>query len=389
METRLNRLTKTDWKDLKDIILFGYGRYGSRVLPYLQKDFNIVAIVDNDVQKQGKIVDGISIVNLKEAQELLHNYKVIVAVQAFFYAEICKQLEEMGLREYDDFIIWSQFFPEWYYKYQKKICVEKTDIVITSFCSLNCESCSAFIPYIKEKKHEKLKDLENSIRLFFERVDRVQDMNLYGGEPFLHPQLCGIIELLGKYRDKIGYLGIITNGTIIPDSQVLHRLKKYHIGVSISDYSASIDYKGKLDRLCKILNENEISTVRTVNMIWFDLGFPRKKMRYGREEAKTHMTSCNTACHDLIDGKIYYCIADRAAQLGGLIPYSKKSYVDLNTIDKDSLESRKEILELCAGNIEGGYLDFCQLCGGFGYDNKDEILAAKQINKNVKNNEDL
>ena len=81
---------------------------------------------------------------------------------------------------------------------------------------------------------------------------------------------------------------------------------------------------------------------------------------------------------ELIDGKIYYCVADRAAQLGGLIPHSQKSYIDLSNIDKNSLESRKAILELCAGNIEGGSLEFCKMCGGFGCDNTDEVQAAKQ-----------
>ena len=113
-------------------------------------------------------------------------------------------------------------------------------------------------------------------------------------------------------------------------------------------------------------------------MVWFDLGFPRKEIRYDSAGVKSHMICCNTACHDLIDGKIYYCVADRAAQLGGLIPHSQKSYIDLSNIDKNSLESRKAILELCAGNIEGGSLEFCKMCGGFGCDNTDEVQAAKQ-----------
>ena len=114
-------------------------------------------------------------------------------------------------------------------------------------------------------------------------------------------------------------------------------------------------------------------------MVWFDLGFPQKKIHYDMADATNHMVCCNTACHDLIDGKIYYCIADRAAQMGGLVPCSEKSYIDLTKINKNDLESRKAILELCAGNIEGGSLDFCRMCGGFGSDNLDEIPAAKQV----------
>ena len=381
MDTKIDKLDDAHWKDLKDVVIFGYGRYGSRIFPYLKKSFNIVAIIDNNGNKKGKVIDGIKIMSVEEAKNILRNYRIIVTTQAFFYAQICNQLQEIGLVENVDFTVWNQFFAEWYYKYRGMICLEKADIPITSFCSLNCESCSAFIPYIKEKRHETLNQIERSAYLFFENVDRVQDMNLYGGEPLLHPQLCEIIEMLSRYRERMGYLGIITNGTIVPDMKVIELLKKYDIGISVSDYSNSVNYKEKLDRLCKILEEHHINVTRTVNMVWFDLGFPRKKIQYDVVYAKKHMICCNTACHDLIDGKIYYCVADRAAQLGGLIPHSEKSYIDLTKIDKSDLKSRKAILELCAGNIEEGSLDFCKMCGGFGCDNSDEIPAAKQVKK--------
>lgn len=379
MDTKIDKLDDAYWKDLKDIIIFGYGRYGKRVLPYLKKDFNIVAIIDNDENKIGKDENGVRVISVKEAERVLHSFRIIVTTQAFFYSQICLQLQNMGLVENVDFTIWNQFFAEWYYKYKGLICLEKADIPITSFCSLNCENCSAFIPYIKEKRHEPIEMIERSVYFFFQNVDRVQDMNLYGGEPFLHPQLCEIIEMLGKYRERIGYFGIITNGTIIPDVKLLEVFKKYDIGISISDYSNSVNYKGKLDRLCKIFEEYQINVTRTANMVWFDLGFPRKKIKYDIDDAARHMICCNTACHDLIDGKIYYCVADRAAQLGNLVPRSEKSYIDLTRIDRNDLNSRKAILELCAGNIEGGSLEFCKVCGGFGSDNLNEISVAKQV----------
>lgn len=378
MGTKLNKLKEEHWKDLKDIIIFGYGRYGRRVLSYLKKDFNVIAIIDNDVQKNNQVVGDIKIINFFQAKKILHQYKTIITVQGFYYQEIRKQLEDIGLIENIDFTIWVQFFTEWYYKYKKMICVEKTDIPITSYCSLNCQNCSAFIPYIKKRKHEKPGEIKKSSKLFFERVDRVLDMNLYGGEPFLHPQLCEIIEIIGEYRERIGYFGIITNGTIIPDLKVIDAIKRYNIGISISDYTESVDYKDKIEEFCNLLKQNEIDITRTKNMVWFDLGFPPIKLQYDERIAQKHMECCNMACHDLIDGKIFYCIADRAAQIEGLIEHSNKSYIDLKTIDKNSLEARKEILELCAGNIEDGFLEFCKVCGGYGSDNQNVIPAAKQ-----------
>ncbi|EOS34853.1 hypothetical protein C804_01176 [Lachnospiraceae bacterium A4] len=378
METKLNKLCDESWKNLKDIIVFGYGRYGRRALSYLKKDFNIIAIIDNDIQKRDQIVDGVKVINFNDALEIIYKYNIIVTVQGFYYQEICKQLEDAGLVEHINFTTWIQFFTEWYYKYKRMICVEKTDIPITSFCSLNCKNCSVFTPYIKKKKHEKIDDIRKSVDLFFEKVDKVLDMNLYGGEPFLHPQLCEIIDILANYRDRIGYLGIITNGTIIPDEKVIDALKRYNIGISISDYTKSIDYADKLEELCRVLEYHKISITRTKNMVWFDLGFPPVKIKYNESSAKKHMEYCNMACHDLIGSKIYYCIADRAAQMEGLIAPDGKSYINLMEVDKNDLEARKEILELCAGNVEGGYLEFCKICGGYGHDNQSIIPAARQ-----------
>ncbi len=378
MGTRLNKLTNEGWKALKDVIIFGYGRYGSRICQFLKRDFNIVAIVDNDEQKNGQIVDGVPIYSFDSARNLLHNYKIIVTAQAFFYSEISKQLKEEGLKENVDFVIWNQFFPEWFYKYKGTICVAKTDVVITSYCNLRCENCMVFSPYVP-KRHETVENIKGSLQAFFDRVDRVQDMNLYGGEPFLHPQLGEIIEEAGKYREKIGYLGIITNGTIIPDTNIIKLLRKYNIGISISDYSFSVDYKTKLNELYRILEEAQINVLCSTNMVWFDLGFPGKRVQIDENILQKHMECCNPVCRDLIDGKIYYCVPDRAAQLGGLIPNSEKSFIDLSKIDKDDLEARKSILEFCTGQIDDGYLELCKKCKGFGEDNFDEIQAAKQI----------
>ena len=146
METKLNKLCDESWKNLKDIIVFGYGRYGRRALSYLKKDFNIIAIIDNDIQKRDQIVDGVKVINFNDALEIMYKYNIIVTVQGFYYQEICKQLEDAGLVEHINFTTWIQFFTEWYYKYKRMICVEKTDIPITSFCSLNCKNCSVFTP---------------------------------------------------------------------------------------------------------------------------------------------------------------------------------------------------------------------------------------------------
>ena len=40
---------------------------------------------------------------------------------------------------------------------------------------------------------------------------------------------------------------------------------------------------------------------------------------------------------------------------------------------------KEAILEMILANIEGGCLDFCKRCGGFGIDNNNRVQTAKQL----------
>jgi len=90
--------------------------------------------------------------------------------------------------------------------------------------------------------------------IYFKCVDYLLDLDIVGGEPFLFSRLPEFIRYLGEnYRHRIGYVGFITNGTIIPKDEVLDLLAQYSIEVSISDYSKDILYQNRVEELCKIL----------------------------------------------------------------------------------------------------------------------------------------
>lgn len=355
-----------------------------KALQVLEKDFDIIAIIENDSSKINSVIHGIKIIGVNDAVDLLKRFKIIVTVQEFYYREICLQLEGIGLRENQDFVSWRQFVMEWYFKFKQMIYVEKADIYITPFCSLNCEKCHLFMPYWKKKKENNVEDIKRDLDSFFSRVDYLFTMDIVGGEPFLYHDLKELVKYIGsKYRDKIGYLGITTNGTILPKLEILDVLSKYDVSVAISDYSLNTDYSNKLDKICGILAEKHITVLRCKDIHWFDFGFPQSTFCYEDSQIKNHMLNCNTVCHALERGRLYYCGTDLAAQKSGLFPEYRNSYIDLNTIDRKNLESKRKILEYCLGNIEGEYLKFCKVCGGFGSDNKKEIPTAKQLKRNL------
>lgn len=383
--TKLNNLQDKHWKDLNKIILFGFGRQGRKMYTTLEKDFQIMAIVDNSPEKQGKQVRGQVILSFDQAREYLHQYKIIVTTSQYYYQTIKEQLNAEGLVENVDYVMYQQFVTEWYYKYKNRINVLKTDISLTTRCTLNCENCMQLLPYWKPEriKENSLDEIKGNLDVYFKSVDYVLNLDIVGGEPFLYSKLNELIKFIGEhYRKRMGYVVLITNGMILPHKEILQLLREYSVGVSISDYSGNISYKHRIPEIIENLEKYKIDYMLNKNIVWFDFGFPRDKYHYSGDAAIAHAQRCNSIEHILDDKKLFYCGLEWSAQKGGLFPIEEKAYIDLEKVANGSIVS-KEILELILGNIEGGSMEFCKLCGGFGIDNNNRVETAKQLERRM------
>lgn len=379
--TKLNNLEDKYWKKLDKIVIFGFGRQGKKMYSTLKRDFDIAAIVDNSLEKQGRQIDEHIILSFDQAVSFLQQYKIIVTTSQYYYQAIRGQLSSIGLNEYVDYIMYQQFVTEWYYKYRNKVNVLKTDISLTTLCTLNCENCMQFLPYWKDgrRKENPLEEIKENVDIYFACVDYLLDLDVVGGEPFLYRNLNEFIRYIGEnYRNRIGYIGFITNGMIVPEEETLELLSKYSMDVSISDYSEDIEYKHQIEKLCEKLEQYDISYMRNKQIDWFDFGFPKDLYHYEGEAAVQHMQCCNSIEHILDDKKLFYCGLEWSAQKGGLYPIEEKAYVDLVDI-KEGRVDRKHILEMILANIEGGCMEFCKVCGGFGIDNNNRVATAKQM----------
>lgn len=377
--TKLDNLKGEDWRDLKDIILFGFGRQGRKIYKTLKGQFHIAALVDNNKEKQGTVFDGHRILSAQEADGILRRYKVIVTTSQYYYQDIREQLSGLGLEENVDFVMYQQFVTEWFYRYRGEIHVLKTDLSLTTKCTLNCENCMQFLPFWKETKENSLEEIREDLASYFKCVDYLLDLDIVGGEPFLYSRLPEFIRLIGEeYRDRIGYVGFITNGMIVPSREALELMEQYDIEVSITDYSENIIYRHKIPELIKALEDHHIAYMRNINIDWFDFGFPKERYHYDGEAAVAHMQCCNSIEHILDKKRLYYCGLQWSAQKGQLFGDERKGYVDLEQLENAGTEERRAILELVMGNIEGGCLQFCKVCGGFGIDNNNRVEAARQ-----------
>lgn len=73
----LNRLTD-DWKGLREIVVYGYGKVAQRNIGKLYRDFTIKYIVDNGADKANQQYQGIPVQPFADVKDKIAQYKIIV-----------------------------------------------------------------------------------------------------------------------------------------------------------------------------------------------------------------------------------------------------------------------------------------------------------------------
>ena len=381
----LDRLSE-DWNNLEEIIVYGYGRVSVRNIGKLWKDFKIKYIIDNDPKLQGENYKGIPVRSFEEMKEKIQGIKIIVATSALAYASIAKGLKSIGLKEYRDFSRLEDFMPEWYWKNRHEVCLSQMFSSVTSRCTFNCRYCNMLMPYYNEKNHYDYtaEDIIADFDAFFQRVDYLTSYFVIGGEPLLNKDLSKILEkVFDKYGTRIGYMQIISNGSIVPDEELLRVIKKCDIHVRLSDYTHVLPYEKKLQQVKDTLKENGISYSMSIYETWMDPGFPEKIPPIGktREEARKHMLQCSPGCHILSEKKVYYCGLIFSSEKCGLYKLQPEDYVDLEKSCGD-IKDREEILKYCLGCVKNDYISICNICRGSGSDNDHVIGVAEQYDRN-------
>ena len=335
---------------------------------------NVECVIDQDVNKQGKLWNNKPIISYEEAKEIIKNKKIVVMAAHTAYNEISEFLEKQGFVEFKDYCRIGQFICEWFWNTKKMNCVYHVDMTITTRCTLNCRNCNMFIPYHKKHFDYTFDELKSNIDLFFERVDYVAYFGLIGGEPLLNENLYKVIEYLHEnYIDKFGKITFTTNGTMIPSDKLVNVMKKYSMLMEISNYALNTNYDKKLQDLKKMLEEEKINYSIRPSLVWCDFGFPKNPFKRDAEQLKQHLAYCRPEWNGLNDGKFYYCNVSWSAEKSGKFKLSQKDYIVLEEIDSSDKAACHMISELSRGTSS-----FCKTCGGCGRDNTSYVKAGIQ-----------
>lgn len=367
---KLFDILSDDWKDICEIVLYGFGKLGWANIEAIRKNFTVTAIIDNDPKYKGQNYEGIPILNLSKYMQLSLNRKIVVTTSGSRYKDIVQTLLDEGFKENVDFCNYTVLCKDYFWHVKKKVFIGRLTFNLTTFCTLNCKNCTMLTPYNRYKTTFDFDNIINDIDLGFQFVDYVSNFIIAGGEPLLYKNLKSLIEYIGeKYGEFIGKIQIITNGTIEIAQDLLDIIKKYSVEVRISDYTNNVPYAQKLDKLCALLEENDIEYVRFVQDTWLDMGFPNQDVRMGDTptEIRNHMMNCAPNCQNINNGKLYYCAQGWAADQTKLFQLNEQDSLNLSSL-KNDISGKERFKNFYFGDLEDGYFSFCRVCRGWDTD---------------------
>lgn len=378
MNKQFGKLNK-NWKDIKDIILFGFGSVTQQHLNTIRRDFHISAFIDNDPKKRNTIFDGIPILDIHDANLESGKSKVVMMTVVQAVQQSMKQeLEALGLKEYEDFCGIDRFVSEWYWISRQEVRVYQMDMAVTTLCTLKCKNCNMFIPYYHSQEKVTMDTLKESLDAFFLKFDYVYHFSIVGGEPFINKNTGFVLRYLAEnYLNKIDHIKITTNGTVLPDKDLVVWIKKCNAEVKVSDYSKSSGCGNKIDKLCELFKEQCISYRVLPNLEWKDFGFPHAPCCY--TEVEKHRKECGVTWRGLNEKKIYYCNVIWSAEQSGLYKTVPQEYFSLEELCHGRAETER-LLNFVLGDIDTKEeINFCKVCGGCGNDNKAIVPAGIQV----------
>lgn len=359
--------------------LFGCGDYGRQFLNCFGNEVSVIGYIDNNPEKQSILIGGKPCVGLDKVS-LKKDEGIILTISQYDRAGAVEQLQQCGYQQDTDFFLLEEFISIYYlYKYDKVYFLNISFLPSTA-CNLKCRHCLNFNPFAKQFYVREWEALKADVDLFFSHVDYIMLFHVSGGEPMLYQHTADLIQYIDeKYGDRIGTLRTVTNGTIVPSDEVLEKLSKCRVEVTVDDYREAVpQYNEQFDKLLQKLEQYQIKyyTNRVEN--WVDLA-PEKTdySAMSEEELIRHRSECGQTWQELRDGKLYSCNYAAYATVAGIAGEQdiEESY-DLRSHTDDK---KKELVEFRLGYTNKGYTNFCKKCRGFTAHDTDSVQPALQI----------
>lgn len=363
----------------KSFYLFGAGDYGTQFLKIFEEEIHIKGYIDNNPSKCGSIINGKKCYSLEKIV-LSADEGIVVTMSQIARVKPIEQLKQCGYKKNENFFIIEEFLSIYHVYKNDKVYFSSISFLPSTACNLNCKNCLNFNPFAKQFYVREWNDLVKDVDLFFSCVDRIMLFHVSGGEPMVYKHIADLIEYIDQnYGNRIDTLRTVTNGTIVPKDEVLEKLSRCNVEITVDDYREAVPrFKERFDEVCSKLDAYHIKYY--VNKVdrWIDLA-PDKTDYSGwsEEQLVSHRESCNQSWQELRDGKIYSCNYAAYAIVAGIA--GEHDLEEVYNLKKFTADKKKELVEFRLGYTTKGYTNFCKKCKGFTPENSTDVIPALQI----------
>ncbi len=364
----------------KKFYLYGAGDYGRQFYQLIHEEIQIGGFIDSDEKKQKSGYHGLPCFALLNSQRWNKTDGIILTISQVLRDSGKRDLENAGYILNKDYFIIEDFLMIYYvYKYNK-VYFSSISFLPSTACNLNCKLCLNFNPYAEKKFVRPLNQLKRDIDLFFNCIDHIMLFHVSGGEPLLYKDIGDVIVYIhDNYMHRIDTLRMVTNGTVVPSDELLCKMKKSEIELTVDDYRESVpEYNDNFTKLIEKLDEFGVNYYINKALGWINLAPMETDYSNLSEEAlRKHFDDCCQSWQELRDGKIFCCNYASYAVVAGLIE-DKEEFFDLREFNE---YKKKELVEFRLRYTRKGYTNFCKRCRGFKNSNPVTEIPAIQMEK--------
>jgi hypothetical protein len=378
----VNELVASIQASSAPVVLFGASDYGELALYALRKrGVDVQYFCDSNEQKQGTRYFGVPVIPPQKLKECPANVHVFISSNSF--TSIMPQLDGIGVSNYynclplfneTDFSLENHsiqlpqikrriaLHANAYLRLQDNIIgdhlnLAAMDVVVTEACSLKCIDCSNLMQYYLKPKNSDMDELSTALDQLMAVVDRVGEVRVLGGEPFMNKKVHVAINKLASF-DQIDSIVVYTNGTIVPKDENLECLRNDRVLLSITNYGA---LSRNHDHLVELLESEGIAFKTEPPEGWTDSGRIKYRERSPEELADMFSKCCVRDVMTVLNGKLYRCPFSANGTNLGAIPFDPTDEINLIAEQGDTSSLRQEVVELFHGKK---FLTACTYCNG-------------------------
>tara|TARA_A100001011_G_scaffold203783_1_gene212081 strand:- start:491 stop:1726 length:1236 start_codon:yes stop_codon:yes gene_type:complete len=388
-----------DLKSLNDpVIIYALTEESEAIAKACEDNgIKVTAFCDNEIRKTKDLFCGYKVIYTADLPKHFKKAKFIIAHHTLEHC--AEQLSDLGFNEsYSPLELLKNFkvqnhtyrtsqsymknkvdttikLSELYFD-DSKTYLKSIDVVITTKCSMNCESCANLMQYYTAQKNTDDQILK-AVKILSENVDHISEYRIIGGEPLMNKQWAEITKgVIDQDPNRSVY--IYSNGTICPKDEQLEIFHGKKLNFYLTDYD---DLSRNMEKVVKTLTKHGIGFYRKPAGNWVDCSRIKKHNRSVSQLRQVFKECCATALYTLLSGRLYTCpFIANAANLKA-IPDNKADYVDLFST-KENLRSKISKLVKMKH-----FFPACDFCDGRPHDpataleyaGRGLIKAGKQI----------